>query len=186
MTTDRQSHSRCVHPTLGPGVLTSENGSASFRADSGEVVPVARIVGWGSSGTHVNIEGRAVTLVTKGLQVGDHHKRAWSPVFGPGWFVLLAGLPWRDGMTPVEEARTNASRGKARFDPDDGEPVSWQWSRAWVGRLEGKEPRSKSGKAEWDRWMTYGAFEFRDEAPTPSTGAVVAEPTRQLTLGAAK
>lgn len=126
----RQTIDRVRHPTAGEGRAVYNHGPAFFLPDEGEPIPM-RSIGLGgaqSKPTHysyrdaVTMAGERVELETTGRQRGEHHSRRWSPIFGAGWLVSEAGHPWREGMSPSEEARYHASQGWMRFEPDDGSP----------------------------------------------------------------
>lgn len=167
----RQTIDRACHPTLGEGIAVYDNGDAFFQPDGGEPVPM-RAIGFGGSGSKprrsylwaVTTSGERVELETTGRQGGEVHRRRWSPIFGPGWLVDLPSVPLPAKYGPADYARWHASVGRMRFDPDEGESISFSWTEARVGRL-GKKPRRKADIADAENWWTFGSFEFRKEPP---------------------
>ena len=190
-----QTVDRSKHPTLGEGIAVYDNGPAFFKPDVGEAVPM-RTIGFGGSTSDprrswlvaVTADGKRVELETGDRPSGECHVHCWSPLFGPGWRVTEA-IPAYPGASAsaAAKARWDASLGWTRFEPDDGSPpIRWQWDSVHVGRLEGERPRVLKGAkerspdlVEWDRWRTFGRFEFRDEAPPPSPAEA---PPAQLEL----
>jgi len=118
----RQTVDRCAHPTLGEGRAVYDNGPAFFVADSGEVVPMARIGGGGCGpeGSYrygVTADGEHIRLDTTKRPRGDWHTRAETSFGQRGWLVYVAG----------------ASRGVYRWEPDDGAPVEMTVHTMHVG-----------------------------------------------------
>jgi hypothetical protein len=140
--TDRQTHQRCKHPTLGEGVAIYDNGPARFVADSGETVAYSEI-GWGGYSAHgpmkswliaVDVNGRT-NLDTSDQKRGERHRRIATMEGRRGWLVEL-----------------QVTRGwLSRFEPDDGaEPETFAytvWSRGTPKQQ--KAPPT----AKWCDWM---------------------------------
>ena len=141
---DRQTHQRCRHPTLGEGVAIYDNGPARFVADSGATVTYSAIE-WGGCSTHgpmkswliaVDADGNRTDLDKTGQKRSERHYRVATLEGRRGWLVDL-----------------QVTRGwLSRFEPDDGgEPETFAytvWSRGTPKQQ--KAPLT----AKWFDWDT--------------------------------
>ena len=140
---DRQTHQRCRHPTLGEGVAIYDNGPARFVADSGETVDYSAI-GWGGCSTHGPMKswitardaiGNRTDLDTSDQKRGERHER----------IVTIEG--WRGWLVDVP---VNGRTWLARFEPDDGgEPETFAYT-AWSRGTPKQQKAPPSAK--WVDW----------------------------------
>ena len=165
----RQTVDRASHPTLGEGRAVYGNGPAFFLPDVGEPVAAQRIGLGGASSkpsrswiTMTTPDGVTVELDTTKRESGDHHRRAWHPHHGAGWFVMLG--------------RNVPKAIAARFDPDDGKPFEILIEVMSVGTPEyakrSARARTRAIKMtpEEEQWKTYEltngeTIAFRDYPP---------------------
>ena len=166
----RQTVDRASHPTLGEGRAVYDNGPAFFQPDVGDPVAALSIGlgGWSSKPvarswiTMTTPDGVTVDLDTTKRESGDHHRRAWHPHHGAGWFVMLG--------------RNVPKAIAARFDPDDGKPFEILIEVMSVGTPEyakrSARARTRAIKMtpEEEQWKTYEltngeTIAFRDYPP---------------------
>lgn len=175
--TDRQTHQRCKHPTLGEGVAIYDNGPARFVADSGEEVDFARITLGGCSSvgpmkswvTAVTTDGLHDVLDTSDRKRGERHQRIVTIDGRAGWLVDIP------------------AKGRsflARFDPDGsvspGELFTYSLihvctPREYKARESAMKKAEKRGERYKDTtrspWITAGDFIYCREPEYPGSEA---------------
>lgn len=165
---DRQTHTRVVHPHRGPGLARYDNGPSAFVPDDGEPVPMPISNGGASSKParswlvardpdHGRVEMDIV-------EHGERHLREWSPVLGLGWLVHEKEI------------------GAVRFEGDDGRTTRMRWTTMSSGTPEhvAKAARARTRypkEGPDDRnWTTLaldngGVMAFRHNGPPPDAAA---------------
>lgn len=176
---DRQTHQRCKHPSLGEGVAIYDNGPARFVADSGEQIAYTRIGGGGCSSigpmeSWINAtapDGQVVRLDTSDRKGGERHKRIASIDGQRGWLVDIP-------------AKGNSLL--ARFDEDNsgspGELFMYDFIHVGTPReYKAHEAAMKKANRRGERytetvpspWITAGDFIYCREPEYPGPEAAM-------------
>lgn len=145
----RQTVVRVRHPQRGDGLAVYRNGPSFFLPDGGD--PIAMPIGGGGAGggrswlrladpVHGRVE--ADRCPREGDPPEEHHNRAWSPLFGPGWFV------WGKGM-------------QCRFEADAGGTTALDVRSVATGTPDYARRSERTSKIvpmtnEEAQWTTYG------------------------------